>query len=279
MEHWTAQHRAFVIKAYFKNCDSVIKTQHLFRIHFHIPRHDSVPSHNTIKLWVNDFRQSASAVKRKPPGAVQTVRTPENVARVRAAVLHSPTHSARRQRTALQLSAKLAQNVASDLNFDPYKIAVDQELSDLDLITRQMFAERFLQIMAEEDVKNVLLMTDEAHFGLSGCVNKHSFRYWAPENPKRLHERPLHSQRVTVWCGVGSFGIIGPYFFGDGAVVTVNSARYVEMLHNFVEPDLRNRGIDLNTIWFQQDRMTAHTARETISVALIVSRTCGFKKW
>jgi len=24
---------------------------------------------------------------------------------------------------------------------------------------------------------------------------------------------PLHSPKVTVWCGVGAFGTVGPYFF------------------------------------------------------------------
>jgi hypothetical protein len=35
----------------------------------------------------------------------------------------------------------------------------------------------------EEDVINILLMTDEAHFQLSGSVNKQNFGYWAAENP------------------------------------------------------------------------------------------------
>jgi hypothetical protein len=51
---------------------------------------------------------------------------------------------------------------------------------------------------------------------LSGCVNKQNFRHWAENNPRQLHERPLHSQRVTVWCDVADFGVIGPYFFEDG---------------------------------------------------------------
>ena len=41
-EQWTAQHRAFVVEAYFKNGDSAITTR-LFRRHFNIPRHGRVP--------------------------------------------------------------------------------------------------------------------------------------------------------------------------------------------------------------------------------------------
>ena len=62
MEQWTAQRRAFVVEAYFKNGDSAVTTQRLFRIHFNIPRHDRVPCRNTIKEWVQNFRENASAL-------------------------------------------------------------------------------------------------------------------------------------------------------------------------------------------------------------------------
>ena len=44
-------------------------------------------------------------------------------------------------------------------------------------------------------------MTDEAHFHLSGYVNKQNYHYWAFENPQELHQRPPHSERLS---GVGS---------------------------------------------------------------------------
>ncbi|CAJ0956957.1 unnamed protein product [Ranitomeya imitator] len=61
---------------------------------------------------------------------------------------------------------------------------------------------------------------------LSGCVNKQNMRYWSETNPREVHERPLHSDRVTVWCAISRVGIIGPYFFQDnGRTKTVNSER------------------------------------------------------
>jgi hypothetical protein len=50
----------------------------------------------------------------------------------------------------------------------------------------------------------------------------------------------LHSPNVTVWCGVGVFGIVGPYSFKNDneETVTVNSVGYVTMLEGFVEPQL-----------------------------------------
>ena len=63
IEQWIAQHRAFVAEAYFKNGDSAVTTQ--FRTHFNIPRHGHVPCHNTIKEWLQNFQENASALKRK----------------------------------------------------------------------------------------------------------------------------------------------------------------------------------------------------------------------
>jgi hypothetical protein len=47
----------------------------------------------------------------------------------------------------------------------------------------------------------------------------------------------------------------------DGCAVTATSARHVEMLRNFLTPEVSPRGIELSTVWFQQDGATAHAAR------------------
>ena len=65
-----------------------------------------------------------------------------------------------------------------------------------------------------------------------------------------------------------NFEVFGPYFCEDneGAAVTVTSERYVAMLRNFCEPELCRRGIDLSSVWFQQDGATTDTARASMSV-------------
>ena len=111
-------------------------------------------------------------------------------------------------------------------------------------------------------------MNDEAHLHLSGYVNKQNYCYWAPENPQEIHQCPLHSERLTVCCGIASFGVLGPYFFEDneGADVTVTSECDVAMLRNFCEPELRHRGINLSSVSFHQGGATAHKARASMSV-------------
>jgi len=56
-------------------------------------------------------------------------------------------------------------------------------------------------------------------------------RYWSGVIPREIHQRPLHSDRVRVWCAISRIGVIGPYFFDeDNRAVTVNSERYVAMI-------------------------------------------------
>jgi len=56
------------------------------------------------------------------------------------------------------------------------------------------------------------IFTDEAWFHLSGYVNSQNTRIWAAENPHTVHEGPLHSQNIGVWCDVSRRRIIGPIF-------------------------------------------------------------------
>ena len=86
-------------------------------------------------------------------------------------------------------------------------------------------------------------------------------RYCPDTNPRQLHEGPLHSPKVTVWCAISSGGIIGPWFFEENEVtVTVNSDQYVNMLQELFFSRLDE--LDLRDTWFQQDGAMAHTLQE-----------------
>jgi len=248
MAQWTVQRRAFVVEAYFKNDNSAVTRQRLFRRHFNIPCHGRVPCRNTLKEWVQNFQENSLALERKPRGIIPMVRTPENVDKVRMAIVKIPRRSVRRHSAAIGLSDRSVRRILhKDLNFHPYKIAIVQELNDRDMANRRISSEQLLEMLNDDGIINTVLMTDEPHFHLSGYVNKQNYRYWAPENPQELHQHPLHSERLTVWCGIASFGVLGPYFFEDneGVAITVTSERYVAMLRNFCEPELRRHGIDL----------------------------------
>jgi len=137
----------------------------------------------------------------------------------------------------------------------------------------------------EKNEDTIIMMSDEAHFHLNGSVNKQNFQYWAPQNPHEVHESPLHSPKMTVWYAVGNVFVIGPYFYEEnGITTTVNSTRYIDMISNFLEPELQNRRINNQNVWFQQDGATTHTARAAMAVVRamfpdrLISR-CGGVPW
>ena len=109
-------------------------------------------------------------------------------------------------------------------------------------------------------------MSDEAHFHLNGSVVKQNCRIWGTEPPSEVAFREAHSPHVTVWCGVASWGIIGPYFFEEGRrVVTVTGARYRRMLEDYLLSQLERRQVPLQRVWFQQDGARPHTAAATLT--------------
>lgn len=267
MERWSVQHRVFVVEQFFRNNDSVVTVQRLFRQYFRVGRRGAVPDRNTVLRWVAAFRSTGSVMKKKPPGLPRSVRTPENVDRVRTAVVTSPRRSTTRHAVALGMSRRSLHRILhDDLKFHPYKIMIVQQLNERDFVQRREFC-RIMDEMFTEDPNATVFMSDEAHFHLDGYVNVQNCRYWASENPQELHQRPLHSLKVTVWCCISKLGIVGPYFFEEeGIAVTVTSARYEEMLNNFLRPELERRQVNMRDVWFQQDGATAHTARASMEV-------------
>jgi hypothetical protein len=117
---------------------------------------------------------------------------------------------ARKHAAALNLNRTTVSRILhSDLKFHPYKIQVVQELKPSDYVARQQFCEKIIEkINDDPNFVNNFFMSDEAHFHICGYVNKQNCRYWAPENLRQLHERLLHSQKVTVWCAVSMQGVI-----------------------------------------------------------------------
>ncbi|GFW25545.1 putative transposable element [Trichonephila clavipes] len=66
-----------------------------------------------------------------------------------------------------------------------------------------------------EVLRPSLTGSDEAHFWLNGYVNKQNCRIWSEANPQVSVEKPLHPEKLTVWCEL--------WFQQDGA--TCNTAR------------------------------------------------------
>ena len=88
-------------------------------------------------------------------------------------------------------------------------------------------------------------------------MNKQNFRIWSTQKPLEVFEQQLHAPKVTVWYGLSSYRVYGPFFFKDaetGNACSVNTEAYIEMLNTVMTDDIH---LDVQ---FQQDDATAHTS-------------------
>jgi hypothetical protein len=239
MEDWTVN-RVFAVRTYFET-KSTVQKQIRFRHEFDVPRYGRIPSRNAILKWVDDFNVHGTVVN-KFVGPAYSIRTPENVERMKAVMQQSTMRSARRHVIALQMSSRSLRRILhEDLRFHPYQIHITHELKEHDKAARVNFRRQFLDIVKnDEGVLDDLIISDEAHFHLSGYVNKQNFRYWSDNNPLQLRTKPLHSEKVTIWCGVSTFAVIGPYFFEENnQAISMDSERYCTRLQTFLATEPR----------------------------------------
>ena len=112
-----------------------------------------------------------------------------------------------------------------DLHLHVYKIQLTQELKPTDHVHHREFVNWLLENQkVDRNFLKKVIFSDEAHFQLDGCVNTQNCWIWGARNHRVIHEKALHAQRATVWCGFWAGGVFGPYFFENeaGNAVTVN---------------------------------------------------------
>ena len=133
---------------------------------------------------------------------------------VRHAFENVPGMSTRRAENGLGVSdTTIWRILKEDLQFHPYKLQLVQELLPRDHEARFHFAQDMLERFdGDPYLLENLFFSDEAHFHLHGGVNRHNMRYWSDQNPHWYAEEPLHSPKVTVWAGIGRYGVVGPFF-------------------------------------------------------------------
>ena len=112
-------------------------------------------------------------MSKKRRGRPRPSRTPENIEAVRRSVLQSPRRFARKHASALCISNRSVRRILhQDLHFHPYEMVVVQELTQQEWINR--VCEHLIERLPDDAV---VFFSDEAHFHISGCVNKQNMRY------------------------------------------------------------------------------------------------------
>ena len=99
MERWSVQQRMFCVEQFVLS-KSIVSVQREFRRKFGDDRqHGAAPSRKIIGQW-----RETGSVQVKAPTRRNTVRSPENIQRVRRALERSPRRSVRRHSQLLNLS-------------------------------------------------------------------------------------------------------------------------------------------------------------------------------
>lgn len=93
-----------------------------------------------------------------------------------------------------------------------------------------------------------VLFSNEEHIHISGIVNTQNMRYQSNKMSKLVHEKPLYSDKVTVWCAISSEAIVGPYLFEENIHAVTICKRYVNMIQRFPESQIQQ--VNLNLVWF-----------------------------
>lgn len=91
---------------------------------------------------------------------------------------------------------------------------------------------------------------------MNGHVNRHNCVYYAVENPHIVITEEMNALGVTVWEGIWSGVIIGPFFFRD----TVTADSYLEKLNKEIVPAIDSQ-MNLTKIFYMHDGASAHYAK------------------
>jgi hypothetical protein len=196
--------------------------------------------------------------KKKQPK--RTVLTEAKVQDIEARLQISPRKSLRHLAQETGVSLGSARTATKLIKLRPYKVTVVHELKQPDYAARIRFRNWLLQNVHDGIADpQLLFLSDEAWFHVGGHVNAQNVRIWSNENPHAIHQVPLHSEKVGVWCAVSPRRIIGSIFFHN----TVNSDRYINdiLIPFFDQLNAEERHYG----YFQQDA-TAHTTNATLVV-------------
>lgn len=246
--------RIALIEAYFE-CKSYERCARIWRQKY---PDDPIPSKDTLYQLVRRFRDTGS-VDDRPRSGRPIVVTTDMVSDVERRMLQSPQKSVRRLWQQLGASRGSTHKALKALHLRAYRVKVVQELKPPDNEKRRHYCQWLRKFIRNNvAVLDKTFFSDEAWFHLSGFVNTQNTRIWATTNPHSLHAKPLHSQKIGVWCAVSRRRIVGPLFFES----TVDGTVYRELIQQFVallEFDERDS-------WFQQDSATCHTSNETMDM-------------
>lgn len=89
-----------------------------------------------------------------------------------------------------------------------YKVIITQDLKPPNFRQRIEYADWVLECQnLDATFSEKIFFSDEAHLWLGGYVNKENGHILGLENPQVVVEKPLHREKLIVWCALWSGGV------------------------------------------------------------------------
>ena len=231
------QERAFLVQTY-NQTQSYQRTKQIFHRRF---RNRNPPSKSTILWNVRKYQTHGTSQNLNPgrSGRQRTVRSAQNIARVRGALNANPKMSCRRNNLPHISKSTFNRITRKDMRWHPYRIQSRFLLRPGDNVRRMNYS-RWIVNQPQRFCDRILI-SDEASFSLKGEVNTWNTRCYAQSRqpPRQFtYDRPDARQSVNVWVGLtGNNHIIGPFFLRGN----INGNVYLNLINNQVVPELHRR--------------------------------------
>lgn len=250
----TSDQRVFVVEQFYLTASPT----KIKRAYFNKYRQEV--SLNTINKLIIKWKDRGTVLNQNKghSGRKRSARSEENIAMIDERITES-SQSLRKLAAETGLKRESIRLILKqDLKLKPYKLHMSQQLNINDQTRRVEFCLAIKNMVErnELDIKSIIF-SDESHIHLNKFMNKQNCRMWSRNKPIVVFEKPLHSLKVTVWCGMSGNRLYGPFFFEDaqtGNACTITKEIYTEMLETVMNVDIAP------DIWFQQDGATAHTS-------------------
>ncbi len=249
---FTSQEKAQILAEYYRT-RSVTTTKRWVR---RILR-KSPPSRPTTYSWYRAFQDRVNLQHRRGNGRRRI--EDDVVQRVQDLFSNHPRTSIRNASEQIGIStASIHCILRRKLFLFPYKLQNRQQLTSAHKRKRMDFAEHCrTQSASCEDYLSKIGFFDECTFRLNGIVNRQNVRIWGTECPHVVNEVLRHGEKVTVWCLVSKYNVIGTYFFDEE---TVTGENYWNMIRSYTLPRLNRSRFPYV---FQQDGAISHSFIQT----------------
>lgn len=257
MDKFGPQIRADVIKIFYKENGNARETVRQLRAKYGA----AAPTAPTVRSMMARLELTGTTMSKSKKGVEikKRSRTNANIQLVRELIEENPKTPHRKAAQALNIHESTVLRILhKDLHLKSYKTHVSQNLKPTDMTKRLAFAREIIRLIDAGQLNpHKIWFSDESHFDLEGYINKQNDRTWGRDNPRELQTKKAHPSRVTVWCAISAYGIIGPYYFNS----TVRAGSYTEMLTTFFLPTVLGLEATDDHFWFQQDGARPHRTR------------------